>query len=1841
MKIFDFRNRLIDDYSTYVKSFIGIRDSRIRAYVDRTLDDGHLWPEPLIQMNPSFERGPFIEDLVAEGVLHPECARIFRRGKTQEEPSGERLQLHRHQADAVRTARSGGSYVLTTGTGSGKSLAYIVPIVDSILRQGSGKGIKAIIVYPMNALANSQAGELEKFLERGYPKGQSPVTFKRYTGQEKDEEKQAIIGNPPDILLTNYVMLELILTRTAERGLMEAAKGLRFLVLDELHTYRGRQGADVALLVRRVRDRVSSPDVQCVGTSATLASGGTQDEQRREIARVASLLFGATVDPGSVIGETLQRATPARDIADLRFVSELRARVGDRTKVPPTNYEAFVVDPLSVWLESTFGVTSETGSGRLIRVKKPRSVGAAAGAAAELSRITGVPQSDCAEAIEEGLLAGYNCRNPETGFPAFAFRLHQFISRGDTVYASLEDEQTREITVFGQRYVPDSNRLRALLPLVFCRECGQEYYCVRERQDENGSRFFEGRDIGDRLSDEASEAGFLYACTDSPWPSVHDEIVERIPEDWVEEKKGLRRVKSTRRPDLPRPVFVTELGTIGNSGRPMHFISAPFRFCLWCGVAYGGRQSSDFAKLGSLGSEGRSTATTVLSLSVIRHLRVEELPAHARKLLSFTDNRQDASLQAGHFNDFVEVGILRSALYRAVKAAGSDGISHEHLTQRVFEALKLPLEQYAVNADVRFQALSDTQKALRHVLGYRLYRDLERGWRITSPNLEQAGLLVIGYNSLSELAEADDIWSKCHPVLASASPAARIEVAKTLLDYMRRELAIKVDYLDPYFQEGLQQLSNQWLKAPWGLDENEIDAMEHAAVLYPRSRSKEDDRSKNAVAFLSPRGGFGQYLGRASTWEPGAPRPTKLIDKELVIRELLEALRQAGLVEVVVEPKKAEDVPGFRIPASAMRWVAGDGTRSFHDPIRVPKASSVGGKTNAFFRSFYETIALDSGGLEAREHTAQVPSETREKREKAFREGKLPILYCSPTMELGVDISELNVVGLRNIPPTPANYAQRSGRAGRSGQPALVFSYCAFGSPHDQYFFKRPDMMVAGAVTPPRIDLTNEDLVRAHVHAIWLGETGASLGKSLESVLDLNPPEPSLALLEGMRADLSKQSARDRARARVVNVLSAIPDLAASGWFSPEWIARTLDHALGEFDMACERWRTLYSAAREQAKVQAKIVLDHTRTEHDKRQAKRLRAEAEAQLHLLTKVEEIAQSDFFSYRYFASEGFLPGYSFPRLPLSAFIPGRKSKQDDEFLSRPRFLAISEFGPRAVIYHEGSRYIINKVILPAGEEQELEERSAKICGHCGYLHTLTAGGGADLCDNCHEQLSTPWRDLLRLQNVSTRRREKINSDEEERLRLGYEIRTAVRFSDQGGSANRVATALLDGDQRFKLAYGQAATLWRINLGWNRRRNKDDRGFVLDTERGYWAKNHEAEENDPDDPMSPKQKKVTPFVEDHRNCLLIQPTEQLDEDTMISLQAALKNALQVRFQLEEMELAAEPLPNTRDATGDRVINQILIYESAEGGAGVLRRLIDDPATLADVARTALEICHFSESGEDREKAPGSPDRCEAACYNCLLSYSNQPEHRRLDRFKIRDILVALTRSTVNASPVRVSRSEHLEMLTRLAGSSLERSWLRYVDARRHKLPSHAQQLLETFGTRPDFLYAEHQTVVYVDGPHHKYPERLARDRELVERLEDAGYSVVRFGLEDDWDSILARYPEVFGVANNRTVPRGDMGSFEPALFPETWRGVLESIAGSGVQVEPGIDIAPGGADVGRYVAKLTRDGVSLYVVDRSSPAAESVLYALTDGGLHAVAIASPDELLARLREEWPQQS
>ncbi|WP_342372514.1 DEAD/DEAH box helicase [Propioniciclava soli] len=1717
MDVFSVRDKVIDDYRSFTTASIDIKDARLKEHYQRELDGDRQWPEPWISLNPAFETGGRIDDLVREGLLHPECDRIFRVKQHVDDLGSAPFTLHRHQREAIEVARSGQSYVLTTGTGSGKSLAYIVPIVDHVLRQPRTPGVKAMIVYPMNALANSQRGELEKFLRNGYGDGREPVTFARYTGQERGEERDRILANPPDILLTNYVMLELVLTRPEERArLVKAAKGLQFLVLDELHTYRGRQGADVAMLVRRVREACSSPHLQCVGTSATMSSDGSTLDQKRTVAEVATRIFGATVIPKHVIGETLTRATAAGAGADVAALPQ-----AVRSGYLPDDYTGLAASPLASWIETTFGLATEEATGLLIR-QVPRRL--REHAAPALSEVTGLPVQDCHDAIQKALLKGSRVRHPETGRPLFAFRLHQFLSKGDTLHVSLEPEQDRFITSKYQVAVPSAPE-KLLFPLAFCRECGQEYAVVKAITKQ-GETTYAPRASRDITAGDAVD-GYLYLSTQFPWPA--DPIAEgRLPDSWVgpDNLPLANRVRY-----LPQRVRVDTAGhRVDVGGTPAAFIPSPFTFCLSCQVSYEQTRGRDFSKLITLDAEGRSSAVSVLSTSLVRALREvpeSELPAEARKLLTFVDNRQDASLQAGHLNDFVQVAQLRGALYAAMKAAPR-GLTHEGVAAKVVDALGLEFADYAAAPDAVYSAKTRTQRALRDLVEYRLYLDLQRGWRITMPNLEQTGLLHVGYESLPEIAADQSLWSSALEPLRDARDGHREELCRIVLDEFRKVLAVDVDCLTELGFERVKRQSSQELTGVWAVPANEMVAP--VGIVY--AFTSQPGRGRNDL-HLTGRSALGRYLSRPNQF-PGHAGKLVADDAQRIIQDILGVLTRAGLL---TEADGSFGRRGYRLKASALVWSAGNGTSAAADPIRKTVDADTGGRVNAFFRTLYQGVARELRGLSAREHTAQVGPTEREERERAFRKGTLPLLYCSPTMELGVDISSLNAVGLRNVPPTPANYAQRSGRAGRSGQPALVLTYCATGNSHDQYYFRRSQHMVAGSVAAPRLDLANEALLRSHVQAVWLAETGEKLGSRMTDLLDAEGLAPSLVMKpEKERAFADPDAIRRATRHAQAIIEPMLPELRATAWWQDDWVADVVRAAPRTLDESCDRWRRLYLAALADQDAQNRIVLESHLSPRARQAATTRRREAENQLRLLrNEDDESGHSDFYTYRYFASEGFLPGYSFPRLPLAAYIPavrgGVGSRDGGDYIQRPRCLAVSEFGPGALIYHEGARYEVNRVQVPLAQsgQASVDTSEARRCEACGYHHDRRAG--LDVCENCGEELGATTYGLMQLTTVYTRRRERISSDEEERRRAGFELQTSYRFSQHGARSGKLsAEVLADGAPLADLAYGDSAEVRVTNRGRRRRKDATEVGFYLDPVKGQWLSDKagaDAEADDGDsDPDEANCVRVIPYVRDNRNILVLRLANSVPDEVATTLRYALERGIEAAFQLEDSELATESLPD------DQHRGRMLFTESAEGGAGVLRRLQAESNALALAARTALEIAHFDpDTGEDRSTSEAGSERCEKACYDCLLSYGNQFEHTAIDRHLMRDLLLRFTSAQTSVSASELPRGEHADELLAACDTDLERDWLQVLMAGDFRLPDAAQPLLDSARCRPDFLYSEAGVAVFIDGPVHDRSDKTAEDAAVEERLLDAGYSLVRFTHDEDWLAKLRERADVFG--------------------------------------------------------------------------------------------------------------
>ena len=553
------------------------------------------WPDPWLSLNPFFANGGSVADLVGQRPAHRSARTSSRRTRPRAARAfdGAVAPLYRHQLDAIRAAQGGDSYVLTTGTGSGKSLSYIVPIVNRVLRArqegDTAKRVRAIIVYPMNALANSQLKELEKFLRDGYGKGGEPVTFARYTGQESQADRDKIRENPPDILLTNYVMLELMLTRPDDRrSLIRMASGLEFLVFDELHTYRGRQGADVALLVRRVKDA-------CARRTTCSASARPRPCPPRAPAQSASRsspkwlgeIFGTSIAEDNVISETLLRATD-EDAGPVTL-----ARIA--APAAPASYADLRHDPLASWIEAAFNLGRDDEG----QAGTPQADHAVQRAATDLAKQASADPKQ----VREGHPAHPASRLPrqEPGERPPAVRVPPapvHLQGRHHPRDARRRRSKREVTRDYQIELPGSDG-KLLYPLAFCRECGQEYLAVWRKTKDGMVTYQARRDttIADDDADgdaadgdvpgRASYAdGYLYVSSDLLWPRDRATVIadRRVPESWVEidDRSGGETLKQSSRRHVPVAVTVDAYGMESppRDGLEAAFIPGRFRFCL-------------------------------------------------------------------------------------------------------------------------------------------------------------------------------------------------------------------------------------------------------------------------------------------------------------------------------------------------------------------------------------------------------------------------------------------------------------------------------------------------------------------------------------------------------------------------------------------------------------------------------------------------------------------------------------------------------------------------------------------------------------------------------------------------------------------------------------------------------------------------------------------------------------------------------------------------------------------------------------------------------------------------------------------------------------------------------------------------------------------------------------------------------------------------------------------------------------------------------------------------------------------------------------------------------------
>ena len=1720
MNVFQTHAGIIGDYSSYIRSFISIADPEIRNVVNRELSRGKLWPEPLLQFNPSFEMFGSLDDLVKAGTLHPDIRDIFKGYK-----------LYHHQVEAIRLGTSGQDFIVTSGTGSGKSLTYIGSIFHHLLSNPTAKGVTAVVVYPMNALINSQYEEFTRY-KKNYEDStgkEFPITFGQYTGQEGEDTRAKMRENPPQILLTNYMMLELLLTRTRERSIRNGIyENLRFLVFDELHTYRGRQGADVAILIRRIRANCSQHTIS-IGTSATMVSdaAGNLVDQRAEVAGVASKLFGRIFFPEQVINEKLTRSLSSD--GSIPPKNKLADAIADGIN-QDGGMEKLKAHPIAIWLENKIALNVREGI--LVR-GKPKQLSEIA---EELAADSGMPPESCQPFLQELLqwISIANVRLQQSGerYTLLPFKLHQFISQTGSVYTTLDQDDNRFITLEPGMYKEDEADKKPIFPNVFSRASGHPFMCVARVGDR-----LEPREFRETTDDEETNDGYLFVGDDL-WDLAED--AEMLPESWFRFTKSGAVPDSKKKSFFPVKLWFDEYGNCSETIEKTWwgwFMKAPLLFDPTAGVFFD-TKTNEGTKLTKLGSEGRSTSTTITTFSILNRLNDAGYPIKDQKLLSFTDNRQDAALQAGHFNDFVQVVRLRAGIHKALEQATDGTLTFATIGEAVFKALRLPFLEFAnMNQEPPLAPIRRKyEQALQDFLFYRSVADLRRSWRVVLPNLEQCSLLAIEYQDMDEIAASDEFWA-ASPLFGVLNQADRKELLCTILDFFRLEYAIHSEnFLTQSRLKEYERLFGELLKQPWSLDRNE-KLREPYYIRYERLNKTARLYNKS----MGPASSLGKYIKQYVKSHNIDIDLKKDGYRELIL-QTMGMLEQADyLKSFPARSEQNEEVRIYRLRLESIRWKIGDGTTVKADVIKRRSYKDQTPKPNEFFQTLYRRDFSTMKRFRGEDHTGQLNTETRLDREDRFRaewyldeartrlddtkirSQSVSALFCSPTMELGVDIGTLSVVHLRNVPPNPSNYAQRSGRAGRSGQGALIFTYCSSYAPHDRHYFKEQRELVAGTVMASRLDLCNRELLLSHLNALVASEiglpgiddTGGAKPSIMRMVTDDNDAMP---LAASVKAGLAiSPSQFDRLKAtfkRVINDFDAALAKNASTWYSEQWIEQNLSKIVDNLDASLNRWRRLYRTARTiLTRATQKIESGTLNLGSDEyRKYKRHQDQATRQLDLLRndlKGRSSELSEFYPYRYLASEGFLPGYNFTRLPLRVFLPTGDSQ--GEFVSRPRSIALREFGPMNIIYHNGRKYQIRQLIIQDAESSLTE---ARISTKAGYFLPADQKdlefcpfSGLSLGDNANKQ---HLHDLLEMAESRAEEIDRISCEEEERVSKGFDIHTY--FSIDGGQIERIRKAVVRSSENhlLNIRYIPAARLVHVNFKW---RAQEAEGFPMGMMSGDWR----SSPPEPGSPITEPFRRVKLMTSNLADALYIEPIQPLGlkPEGVITLQHALKRAIETVFQVEPSEIGVVTV-------GDPESPNILLYEAAEGSLGILSQFVENIHAFRNVVEQAIAICRYD---DPEYKGPAS--------YDDLLSYYNQRDHKIIDRHLIRDALEKLRLCTIEiqANQSFSSYDDHYQTLLRGIdpNSSTERRFIDYLYENGLRLPDAAQKRVDGLYVQPDFYY-EPRIWVFCDGTPHDDPAIREDDSEKRQAIIARGDEVWVYHYRDNLAEIVAARPDIF---------------------------------------------------------------------------------------------------------------
>ncbi len=1609
--------------------------------------------------------------MYSEGLLHQEMTNIFNGWK-----------LRYHQELAFRAISSFSNTVVATGTGSGKTEAFLIPIIDYCLKNRGITGTKALLLYPMNALANDQLGRIKKLL-----KG-SGVTFGIYTGttpkQGGDNQgiKEFIVSrkdiqkNRPDILLTNYSMLELLLTRREDKVLFED-KLLKFLVLDEVHTYTGVLGTEVAALLRRLKSHTNTVgNLTCIGTSATIEKGEGA-EPKEKICQFASNLFGETFVPEHIVEEHYKPKEKSPRLYDPEvpaafdygLLKELLAHPDDKSRL-----EQAVKALCGVLLKNdgNIDLVKTFKSNRLFDLledllRSPMSVEELVEKVKETFLNRKALATTAVMAEIEAYITIASLVSDEYKEKLILPKLHNFF-RGLNNIQLCTNPSCNTFTEQGVDTCPICQSKS--LTFEICRTCG-EHFLRGQHEDEVDIRQLHFTQLKPTESFD-SDAHTLHL-------SYQTEIKEN----------------DLGKNDIAYGCFCSSCNTLSANRELCDDVCInPECSGIMKSVAIviGNRKKpgtiTNCPSCGDYIGAGRDIVTPLTTfqtptVSMLTKAMFDNLDDEEKRLLIFADNRQDTAYQAGYINDKINEFIIRQLIYQVVTE--NENIPLDRVGSLVYsKALEQKIEPKYQNEYERKQKITQYD--------YLCFETFctSKGARTS---LEGLGIIQISYEQLSRIKK-NPLWSELLE-RSDLDEDVVFSFIASMINILRYNKA--VDY--PLYHWKRYRNNTRFAELRERIESDEFklprDNYFTPKGLEKDQRSVQEDPFKTINLFndAGAPSALQSYANKLFENSSAAKDILRLAKDLLIDEQIVHAVTIGGSENDRSEAYQVD--PGFTTLSIKQKVYACNAClqkSSFNAAGKCTKYRCQG-KLELFetddenyFTQIYKN--KEANKIKSAEHSGQISANQREKFEEEFKKGDINLLVCTPTMELGVDIGDLPTVFMMNTPPKPANYAQRSGRAGRGERMFSVGTYSSL-SPHDSYYYNNPAEMIRGEITTPLFRLDNPAIIKRHIRSITLEKAEASFPMFLINMLD------GTALSQDI--DVIKEIGKRKNE--FVQAIYEVFEQSNISWLSKTAIEAILMDFRNDLEHALRPFFTTLNNLYDRFKKLHEL-LGNPLQRIEASQKKNLEYERNRIRDKIYKMIE-DPNEAYTMKVLAQYGFLPSYAFPTNMLQL-----DSYDFETPIQRDKDIGINEFAPGNIVYVAGSKYEVSSI----GLDNSLEDKFAKykICKKCGHkmFEDIVF---IEECSQCGSD-SLDEKLYIEPQVLYAKRFSAIKASEEIRKRKKYNVQRQCIDSN-----NSKVIANINGTL---LTYQKGSGIVSSNFGLYSDEG-EPMGFAFCDKCGFSLDMSSAAHHDRS--LEQHAKSTCDGAFEYNIDLL----SKINADS-IAIQMPLPDEIGLEYltTLLHSYLIAASLyfeTDTNELRGfiqeiltpqDDAMYKIVIYDSTLGGSGVLREFMDKFAEISAKALQVLMECS-----------------CDKACYKCLKTYFNQRDHNNLDKRLVIETLQnfaevkqyhvqAITAEDFKIIAKPFTKDEMTTLLAFQEGEEtpIERMLREAIEASSLPMPEmqYAMYENEKLITKPDFAYIDKKIAIYADGYlYHKSKQSFERDRNIDRWLQKNDWKTIRF--------------------------------------------------------------------------------------------------------------------------------